>query len=154
MKPQDPPRRIAVRHVASTFDQRKRTIISVVHASNRAWSNMSQSEFIWVAAELEDVLNEIRKFPESTLEKKIIEGDFQFQLKNIDPDGLDIAIEIESDETNDEYPTILSIQGSRWSDAPEKVQAFFDLMTQRTNWGLASRLNNENIPLTYREPLA
>lgn len=113
---------------------------------------MSRVEFIWISAELNDALNEIRDFPELTSEQEIIEGDFRFSFEGVRPEMGRITIGIEAD-VSDDYPTVIDVDQARWMDAPEKVQAFFDLLARRTKWEIASRFDNDDHPLVYRPPL-
>lgn len=110
---------------------------------------MSRVEFIWVSAHPNEVVNTIRSFPELTSEREIAEGDFQFFFKKIGKDIENLTIGVEADSSED-YPTVIDVEQARWMDAPEKVQFFFDLLAQRTNWELASRFDDDDNPLVHR----
>ena len=110
---------------------------------------MSKVEFIWVSANLEEVLNTIRKFPETSSEREVVEGDFQFVFNEADERIGSLTVGVEY-EANEGYPTVIDVEQARWMDAPEKVQFFFDLLAQRTNWELASRFDDQDRPLVYR----
>jgi len=110
---------------------------------------MSKVEFIWVSANLEEVVDTIRKFPETSSGREVVEGDFQFVFNEAGERLGSLTVGVEHD-TNEGYPTVIDIEQARWMDAPEKVQFFFDLLAQRTNWELASRFDNQDRPLVYR----
>ncbi|WP_147453934.1 hypothetical protein [Nocardiopsis sp. Huas11] len=113
---------------------------------------MSRVEFIWVSADLEEVVEEIRNFPELTSEEEIVEGDFQFTFEVENPNIKRIKVGVEADQ-NEGYATVIDVEQARWMDAPEKVKFFFNLLASRTKWELASRFDNEDRPLVHRPRL-
>ncbi|MFY7067679.1 hypothetical protein ACOQFV_17640 [Nocardiopsis changdeensis] len=110
---------------------------------------MSRTEFIWVSADLEEVVDTIRNFPESNSEQEVTEGEFRFSFERMDEKVGNLTVGVEVDLSED-YPTVIDVEQARWIDAPEKVQFFFDLLAERTTWEIASRFDDDDRPQVHR----
>ncbi|MFF8764666.1 hypothetical protein ACF07Q_09125 [Nocardiopsis dassonvillei] len=113
---------------------------------------MSRAEFIEVSASLGEVASALRGFPEVVQEWSNAPETFEFRIASGDERIGEIDVHVE-EVLSGPYNTAIDVFWATWSESPEKVQFIFDLISERTEWEIASRFDGNDHPLVYRPRL-
>jgi len=110
---------------------------------------VAKMEMILSSARAEEVSDTIRAFPEVTSEE--VNGNVtEFYFQEISPEIGDLAIDVEEFDDYTGYMTSIDVYGTTWKERPERVNFFFALLSQRTDWELGSRFDANDRPLVHR----
>ncbi|OOC56380.1 hypothetical protein NOSIN_23225 [Nocardiopsis sinuspersici] len=75
---------------------------------------------------------------------------FEFYFSDISDMFGDLAVDVEEFDGYEGFVTSIDVYGTTWTERPERVQFFFDLLVQRTTWELGARFDENDRPLVRR----
>ncbi|WP_444961721.1 hypothetical protein [Nocardiopsis sp. M1B1] len=112
---------------------------------------MSRVEFIEVSTSPDEVASALRGFPEMVQEWSNAPETFEFRFASGDERIGEVDVHVE-EVLSGPYGTAIDVLWVTWSGSPEKVQFIFDLISERTKWGIYSRFDANDQPLVHRPP--